>query len=150
MLHAARKHALHLLVPGANRRPRYDCWDWRVQERHVESLNHSLNFVDPNTGAHTQCIENTWWGVKQSMPRTGTYEDPSLRKLSKEMVVAPALWRWSIWIHYQAYRRLVWSMQRRVNCSLYHCTHCSWYDRHFLEERNKIHSFIEWDWIWGR
>ena len=27
------------------------------------------------------------------MPRTGTYEDPSPRKLSKEMVVAPALWR---------------------------------------------------------
>ena len=25
-----------------------------------------------DTGAHTQRIENTWWGVKRSMPRTGT------------------------------------------------------------------------------
>ena len=24
------------------------------------------------TGAHTQRIENRWWGVKRSMPRTGT------------------------------------------------------------------------------
>ena len=31
----------------------------------------------------------------------------SLRKLSTAMVVALALWRWSFWKHYQAYRRLV-------------------------------------------
>ena len=28
-----------------------------------------------DTGAHTQRIENTWWGVKRSMPRTGTSKE---------------------------------------------------------------------------
>ena len=39
------------------------------------TVNHSLNFVDPDTGAYTQRIENTWWGVKRNMPRTGTSKD---------------------------------------------------------------------------
>ena len=39
------------------------------------TVNHGLNFVDPDTGAHTRRIENTWWGVKRSMPRTGTSKD---------------------------------------------------------------------------
>ena len=34
------------------------------------TVNHSLNIVDLGTGAHTQRIENTWWEVKRSMPRT--------------------------------------------------------------------------------
>ena len=29
------------------------------------TVNHNLNIVDPDTGAHTQGIENTWWGVKR-------------------------------------------------------------------------------------
>lgn len=51
----------------------YDC----LQNEGYQHLivNHSLNFVDPNTGAHTPGIENTWWGVKRSMPRTGTSND---------------------------------------------------------------------------
>ena len=49
--------------------------------------------------------------------------------------------------HYQAYRRLICvNIVRRS----YHCMHCSWRDRHFMEERNKIHSFNTWDWIGGR
>ena len=54
--------------------------------------------------------------------------------------------------HYQAYRRLIWSTQRCVNIvpRSYHCMHCSWCDCHFMEERNKIHVFITWDWIGRR
>ena len=36
---------------------------------------HASHFVHPYTGAHTQRIENTWWGVKRSMRRTGTSKD---------------------------------------------------------------------------
>ena len=51
----------------------YDC----LKDEGYEHLtvNHSLNFVDPDTGAHTQGIENTWWGVKRSYPRTGTSKE---------------------------------------------------------------------------
>ena len=40
------------------------------------TVNDSLNIVDLDTGAHTQRIENTCWGVKRSLPRTGTSKDP--------------------------------------------------------------------------
>ena len=34
-----------------------------------------MNFVDPDTGAHKQGIENTWWEVKRSYPRTRTSKE---------------------------------------------------------------------------
>ena len=39
------------------------------------TVNHSPNFVDPGTGTHTHGIENTWWGIKRRMPRTGISKD---------------------------------------------------------------------------
>ena len=51
------------------------------------TVNHSLNIVDVVTGAQTQRIENTWWGVKRSMPRTGTSKDPF------ESYIQDWLWR---------------------------------------------------------
>lgn len=51
----------------------YDCLKDEGYE-HI-TVNHSLNFVDPDTGGNTQGIENTWWGVKRSYPRTGTSKE---------------------------------------------------------------------------
>ena len=39
------------------------------------TVNRSLNVVDPDTGAHTQNIENTWWVAKRSLPQTGRSRD---------------------------------------------------------------------------
>ncbi|XP_071633117.1 uncharacterized protein [Temnothorax longispinosus] len=36
------------------------------------TINHSMNFVDPDTGAHTQNIERVWREVRANIPRYGT------------------------------------------------------------------------------
>lgn len=36
------------------------------------SVNHSITFKDPETGAHTNTIEGTWFHVKRSLPKHGT------------------------------------------------------------------------------
>ena len=74
------------------------------------TVNHVLNLVDPDKGARTQSIENTWRVVKRSMPRTGTYIQRLPRKLPTGIV---------------------------VTCSFYHRMYCWFSDRHFMEERNK-------------
>jgi len=56
-------------------------------------VNHSLNFVDPDTGARTQRIENTWWGLSKTKYASYRNIQRSLRKLSTRMDVAQALWR---------------------------------------------------------
>jgi len=93
------------------------------------TVNHKLNFVDPDTGAHSQRIENTWWGVKRSMPRTGASKDLF------ESYLQEWLWRQHHgddpfgnimeMILLEAYRRLIRSAQRCVNCSSNHRMHCS-------------------------
>ena len=38
---------------------------------HYLTVNHSVNFVDPETGTHTNMIESTWRALKKSLPKHG-------------------------------------------------------------------------------
>ena len=55
-----------------------DCWkaySCLSDEGFVhQSVNHSMNFVDPHSGAHTQNIERTWREVRGGIPRFGRKE----------------------------------------------------------------------------
>lgn len=52
-----------------------DCWKGYDQLRNEDfqhfTVNHSLNFVDPTTGAHTQNIERLWVEVRKRVPKGG-------------------------------------------------------------------------------
>ena len=56
-----------------------DCWgayrDLGTQGYIHQTVNHSIHFVDPNTGAHTNTIEGTWHQVKVFLGQYNRGED---------------------------------------------------------------------------
>lgn len=52
-----------------------DCWrgynDLNANHFRHLTVNHSLHFVDPQSGAHTQNIERSWVEVRRHVPRAG-------------------------------------------------------------------------------
>ena len=71
-----------------------DCWKaYDSLPQHGfqhQTVNHSQHFVDPETQAHTQSIENTWWQIKRKLPETHTHKGDIGEYLSE------FLWRSSV------------------------------------------------------
>ncbi|XP_072766269.1 uncharacterized protein [Anoplolepis gracilipes] len=59
----------------------YNCLD-NEDFQHL-TVNHSYNFIDPQTGAHTQNIERVWREVQGNIPRYGQKSDHVLGYLSE-------------------------------------------------------------------
>ena len=56
-----------------------DCWRSYI---HLEkagfehlTVNHTIEFKNPETGAHTNNIEGTWFHLKRSLPTHGTSQE---------------------------------------------------------------------------
>ena len=43
----------------------------QLEDTSIFSVNHTMNYVDPQTGAHTQSIERLWRECKNFLPRYG-------------------------------------------------------------------------------
>lgn len=56
-----------------------DCWrayDTLEEHGYIHAnVNHSQNFVDPTTGAHTQNIERHWRELRSKVPKYGRVEE---------------------------------------------------------------------------
>ena len=67
-----------------------DCWSSYTCLQREEifkhlTVNHSYNFVDPESGAHTQNIENLWWQIKRSLPSTHCSKSDFWKHLAEYM-----------------------------------------------------------------
>lgn len=61
----------------------YDCLE-NEGYQHLK-VNHSVNFVDPITGAHTNSIESTWRAAKASMSSSGRRKEHMAGNLARYM-----------------------------------------------------------------
>ena len=73
----------------------YDCLSM-MDFKHL-TVNHSYNFVDPNTEAHTQNIENLWWQIRRQLPETYTRHE-------------------QLYLHLSEY---IWRKSKKDNCDLF-------------------------------
>ncbi len=70
--------------------------EWKAYSRLGErdythlTVNHSVNFVNPDTGACTNTIENSWLHAKKSFPLYGSCHENFVSHLGE------FLWRWHI------------------------------------------------------
>ena len=66
-----------------------DCWksyNMLIELDFIHlTVNHKYNFMDPNTLAHTQNIENLWWQIKCQLPETYTKHGQLYLHLSEYM-----------------------------------------------------------------
>ncbi|XP_071578802.1 uncharacterized protein [Temnothorax nylanderi] len=76
-----------LILPGTTIVSDCVCWKSynclsNKEFQHL-TVNHSYNFVDPESGAHTQHIERVWREVRGNIPRYGTKSEHFLGYLSE-------------------------------------------------------------------
>lgn len=91
-----RSAATLLPVLQQHLRPGTTVWsdEWaayqRVQQLSVvsqyDSVNHSINFVDPNTGVHTQNVESYWNRVKTKFKRMKGVHDTMITSYLDEFM----------------------------------------------------------------
>lgn len=59
-----------------------------IQEQNYDhvAVNHSLHYVDPVTGLHTNTMEGMWNGMKKKIPRQGFKNDKMLQEYLGEQM----------------------------------------------------------------
>ena len=69
------------------------------------TVNHSLHFVDPLTGAHTQGVEGMWSACKRMMREESNGNSQLFATYLPEYICVAAKVRWScsIWPYFKAY-----------------------------------------------
>ena len=76
-----------------------DCWRaYKTAELEAAGyehlrVNHSLNFIDPSTGAHTQTVERLWGSAKERNKRQRGKKRELLDSYMQEFMLRQEVWR---------------------------------------------------------